>query len=326
MDKPKQRLSTSDSLIVVVFSFNRALQLEYTLRKLRENLICTQMEVAVVYHTRGAKHALAYNRLRANCSAIAFHKIGAAGSFWQDIFPRLFNIRNVYRYVKYPFLRKNRDNFKELTEHIIMKSACGYVMFMTDDMVTFARQPVTQEVFALIAANPLQTSFRCYVGRNHHNAPSGLEQHGSFLKWNYYDPNMSNSWAYPFAVDGTIYDKRALMSVMRPAFYHIPTTLESNIVSNVRARGLFSIGYCPLESSMVGVVLNKVQKLSANRAGNFDVDLLNEKFLDGYRMEAVFERPVDINTIVTNQILLWRGTEEVLVRSETLLKGNGGNL
>ncbi len=326
MDDAKQENSTRNSLLVVVFSFNRALQLEYTLRTLRDNLVCEQMEVAVVYHTRGEHHALAYDQLKTECPAIAFHERSTAGTFWRNIFPHLFNLRNLYRYVKYPYLRKNRDNFKELTERIIMESACGYVMFMTDDMVTFARQPITQDLFTLIATDPMQTSFRCYVGRNHRNVPVGLKQHGSFMNWNYYDPAMSSHWAYPFAVDGTIYEKRALLSVIGPALYHMPTTLEAHIVSNVRARRLFSNGFSPLESTMVGVMLNKVQKLCENRAGKFDVDMLNEKFLERYRMDVVFERPIDINAVVPAKILLRRGIKTVLVGPEELAQNHEDTL
>jgi hypothetical protein len=100
----------------------------------------------------------------------------------------------------------------------------------------------------------------------------------------------------------------------------MPTTLEANIVSNDRAKQLFSIGYGPLESTIVGVMLNKMQKLCANAAGAFDVDLLNEKFLDDYRMDVAFETPVDINAIVPEQILLRRGNESIIMRSEHVTK------
>lgn len=52
-----------------------------------------------------------------------------------DILPRLFNIRNFYRYIKYPYLRKNRDNFKKLLEDVISASTCNFVMFETDDNI-----------------------------------------------------------------------------------------------------------------------------------------------------------------------------------------------
>jgi len=120
-------------------------------------------------------------------------------------------------------------------------------------------------------------------------------------------------------VDGTIYEKRALLSIIGPAIYHMPTTLEANIVSNVRARKLFSTGYSPLESTMVGVMLNKVQNLCDNRAAKFDVDLLNDRYLDGYRMDVVFVHPVDINAIIPEKILLRRGVESILVGPEELV-------
>ncbi len=322
----QQNNPAKNSLLVIVFSFNRALQLEYTLRTLQTNLLCAEMEVVVVYDTKGEQHLLAYERLKLDYFTVVFYKISAAGTFFHDIFPLLFNVRNLYRYLKYPYLRKNRNNFKGLTEQIIMDSPCGYVMFMTDDMVTFKPQPITHEIFDFIAKNPMQTSFRCYVGRNHHNVPSGVTRDGDFLMWNYYDQRMSNSWAYPFSVDGTIYEKNALMSVIKPALYHIPTTLEANIVSNVRACKLFSTGYSPLESTMVGVVLNKVQSINDNVAGMYDVEILNKNFLDGYRMEAIFEHPIDINTLIPEKILLRRENESVIVGTTEHTQMNGGKV
>jgi len=103
-------------------------------------------------------------------------------------------------------------------------------------IIFFKDQDIGQEVFGIIRVNPLQNSFRCYIGKNHYNAPTTLMNQGNLLAWDYYDSNMYSHWAYPFSVDGTIYDKKVLLNVISPVLYHMPTTLEANIVSNVRSK------------------------------------------------------------------------------------------
>lgn len=302
-----------DSLLVVVFSYNRALQLEYTLRKLRENLLCLGMQIEVVYHTKGEPHKLAYEQLRREFPDIAFHERGPARSFWVDIFPRLFNIRNLYRYLKYSYLRRNRDNFKELIDGVIRRSPMPFVMFLTDDEVCYAPQVIDQDVFALIRADPRQVSFRCYVGLNNFDVPKNMRREGNYLAWNYYDPTMYRHWAYPFAVDGTVYDKAALLEVLRPMIYHMPTTLEAFGVSDVTAKRLFSRGYSPLRSSMLALQLNRVASSGTGASAHFDVDELNAAYLEGWRLAP--ELPdINDNGIRPGSVLLRRGDETREVR------------
>jgi len=54
---------SSDGLLVVIFSYNRALQLDYTLKCLFARLKTPRLEVAVIYHTY-REHVRAYEILR----------------------------------------------------------------------------------------------------------------------------------------------------------------------------------------------------------------------------------------------------------------------
>ncbi len=298
-------------LIVVLFSYNRAMQLDYTLRMLFTNLCGDRLETAVVFHTSG-NHTKGYEVLRKEFEprGVRFLERGPSNSFFIDVLPRLFNIRNLYRYLKYPYLRRNRDNFKALCEYALVSSSCEFASFLTDDSVFFEKQVIGEEIYELIRENPSQRSFRCYVGGNHADAPATLKSEGKFLTWNYYDSEMYNHWAYPFSVDATIYDKHELLNILKPTLYHMPSTLEAFLVSNVRARRLFSIGFSPQRSTMVGVMLNRVQKLVDNKSGKYDPDMLNEYYLKGYRLEPVLPE-VDINAIVPREILLRKGDETI---------------
>lgn len=308
--------SDSNGLLVVVFSYNRALQLDLTLKSLLNNLTADYIEISVIYHTSG-DHAAAYAALIEEYKKynVHFYERCKSSPFLKDVLPYLFNVRNLYRYLKYSYLRNNRDNFKSLLEKLITTSKCKFIMFSTDDNVFYKKQNISKEIYELIMQNPNQTSYRCYVGRNHHNAPVSLEQNGEFLMWNYYDPQMASHWAYPFSVDGTVYEKIALLNVISPSLYHMPTTLEAFIVSNVAAKKLFSKGYGPVCSTMVGVMLNRVANIGNNKSGNYSPQILNKYYLDGYRLNIHLDN-ININAITLNRICLKNNNDDEVILTD----------
>jgi hypothetical protein len=221
--------------------------------------------------------------------------------------------------MKYPYLRRRRDNFKCLLEDTIRRSSCRFVMFSPDDAIFYKEQVIGKDVYDLILSDPRSVTYRCYVGRNHSNSPQTLQQEGAFLKWNYYDPVMYSHWAYPFACDGTIYEKKALLSVIGPALYHMPSTLEANIVSNVRAKRLFARGYSPVQSSMVVLEINCVQTLVNNAAASFDVAMLNHYYMEGYLLKVELPTQINSNAFIPKTLTLTCGGDEVIISEKGIV-------
>lgn len=298
-------------LLVIAFSFNRAMQLDCLLRSLLARLRVPDCEVIVVYHTTGA-HGRAYEELEeAYRGRARFAARGTAGPFVADVLPLLARPRNLYRYAKCGYLRRGRDDFKRLTEGLIRRSACRFVMFATDDSYYYRDSFLPSDVRTRIAEDPFHVSYRLYVGANLEDAPSRLERQGDVLNWDYYDPAMTRHWAYPFAVDGTIYHAETLLKVMGPVLYHNPSTLEGFVWHRVRARHWFRRGLSPMEATMVVLPINKVQTVQPNFAGTIDVELLNQRFLEGYRMEYGLPEPVVQSAFIPERITLVRSGERV---------------
>ena len=146
------------------------------------------------------------------------------------------------------------------------------------------------------------------------DCPTTLRREPEFLQWDYYDPAVQGSWAYPFTVDGTFYEKSALLDVIHRILYHNPVTLEAYLVSYVRHRGLFRCGYSPVYSSMVGLSLNKVSFIvPQNTRGNLSTDQLNELFLGGYTLEYDLPEHITDVALIPKQVTAVRGRERLVI-------------
>jgi hypothetical protein len=208
-------------------------------------------------------------------------------------------------------LRKNRDNFKTLVEGIIEESGCEFVMFSTDDSILYRDTFITDDILEMIRGDPYQVSYRLYVGSNLKDAPASLQRVGNLLAWDYYDKAMYHHWAYPFAVDGTVYSASALLDIIRGVLYHNPSTLEAFVCKEIMVRKLFRRGFSPLESTMVGLPINRVSSVARNFSGDIDVALLNQKFLEGYTLEYELPHPVNQNALLPQKVIISRGAESI---------------
>ena len=303
-------------LLVIVFSFNRAMQLDHVLRQLFKHLLIRDFQVAVVYHTTG-DHQQGYTKLRAQyeqSGSVSFFERQSLTNFTQ-VLPLLVRPRNLYRYLKYKQLRTKLDDFKWLLESVLQQSTWEFVMFSSDDTFLYKDTRVPSSVVQSMREAPADTSFRIYVGNNIVDVPVMLENHGDALAWNYYDKRMYHHWAYPFAVDGTIFARDPLLRLLRPVLYHNPSTLEGFMCKQFILHKAFRNGFSPLESTMVSMVLNTVQTVSNNATGSIGVDYLNQKWLEGYMLD--FELPARVTQpiMVPEKAILRRGSEMVTLEN-----------
>jgi hypothetical protein len=303
-------------LLIVVFSFNRAMQLDCLLRTTIERLKYENCIIKVIFHAAG-NHVSGYKTLIEkfkNYTKIKFIALEPKNSFWTDKLPLLFRNRNLWRYCKHKFLRKPLDNFKQLTESIIKDSECEFCMFLTDDGYFYKDVIVPEIVFDKIKQNPFQVSYRMYIGKNLSDCPKGLEIEDNLFRWDYYDSKMKENWAYPFSVDVTIYHSIALLRILQPVFYHTPTTLESFVVTHCRTRKLLSIGYSPLESNYLGLIINRVSTIGNNLAGNINIETLNSKYIEGYTLDYEFPIPPKVHGLLPSKIILSHvGKEQIII-------------
>lgn len=273
------------------------MQLDYLLQSILDKFKVSDYEIAVIYHTTG-EHSKGYQLLIENYKKYNFIKFyERKEGFDKGILPAL-NCRTHLRFFnKYHFKNKNRDNFKGLLENILKSTKQEFVMFNTDDGVFYRDFNISSEIQSLLRKNPATTSYRNYIGDNIEGFPEYVKRWGDNYLWDYYfDPKITH-WSYPFAVDGTVYHTKGLLSILRNIAYHNPITLEENAVTYIKRNKLFGIGLSPLNSTMKGTILNRVSVDSFNPTLNISIELLNSKYLEGYKLKLLLNDDNKVNVI-----------------------------
>jgi len=289
------------------------MQCESVLRSILQHVKGVQVYVSVVWHATG-KHVDGYTLLRQlyQDKGVRFEERSSKASFAKDVLPRLSSLRNLYHWVKFPQVRK-MDNFQPLVERLIVDVDADLVSFNTDDNIYYRDEELPERIFSEIFSDPLGTSYRVYVGGNQNDCPK-LEIRDGMMVWNYYDPKLYRHWAYPFSVDGTFYQRDALVYFLKRLLYHNPVTLESFGVGLARSRRWFGKGLSPCISSMLAVPINKVDMMvSSNRHGDVSVDRLNDLFLNGYHLEYHLPDPVCVSGFIPDFVWACRGNEKVKI-------------
>lgn len=281
---------------IIVFSFNRAMQLDYLLISIFARFKSPEYKIAIIYHTSG-DHDLGYKKLiekYKNIDNILFlerkyQKVGLL-----SYYATFHDKKNIKRFIKYNLLHyKKIDNFKKLLESVLKSTVCEYVLFNTDDGYFFDDVNITPNILNLIKSNSLNTSYRLYVGENIEEFPKYLQRvNDDFYTWDYYEHAKFSHWTFPFAVDGTVYHTKSILSILRKVYYYSPLTLENHTVEYVIKNKLLKRGLSPITSKLIGTLLNNVSLESSNPTININTDYLNNKFLDGFELELTLEKEI----------------------------------
>jgi len=299
---------------IILFSFNRAMQCESVLRSIRLHVKSKNLTISVVWRATGS-HQEGYALLRQlyEPDGVRFYEQAGRVGFLRHVLPCLWRPRNLYHWVKFDFIRQ-ADNFKPLLEQIIRDSAADFVSFNTDDNIYYRDESLPEFAFRQVREDPYSASYRVRQGINLADCSSNVCRELEFLHWDYYDPTVQSSWAYPFSVDGQFYERSALLSVIHRVLYHNPVTLESYSLGYVRHQRLFRCGYSPIYSSMMAVSLNKVSFIvPQNTRGNLSIGKLNELFLAGYVLEYDLPEQFAARELIPKQVTAVRGNERLVI-------------
>ena len=291
----------------IVFSYNRAMQLECFLDSFLKHFKNIHYQIAVVFHTSGA-HSEGYKLLRKkyrNNEKLRFYERKEARYYLLKILPLLFKPTNLYHYFKFKYLRKNVDDFKFLVEDIIRRSKAEFVMFSTDDTYYDNDVVLNELIQNKIKNEPDQQSYRLFLGKNiFQEYNPKIQEQNDIILWNYYENNKIKGWGYPFTVDGTIYDSKVILKVLKKLIYHMPATLESYVATFATKRRLFSKGICPKTSCLSNIWINRVQKIGFHKSADIDVEFLNRRFLEGYKIEYQYSKPVKEWGFIPENVIL----------------------
>jgi hypothetical protein len=241
-------------MLVIVFSKDRACQLELLLRSLKEQ--CPgwrDWSVQVLYTASTGAFEAGYRQVMG-----AHPEIG-------------YTRETVFK----------DDLVTVVREH----PASEYVMFLVDDLVFKNPFPVSSEESAYFEANGdvLCLSLRmgphlvrCYPRGNRPAAVPAFD-HRTLCVWQW--PGCEGDWGYPMSLDGHVYRRMLVETYLKHLPFTNPNTLEGLMSSNVPRQIPRMI--CFRESIVMNLPLNRVQNTIENIHGSVSAESLNNVFLEG---------------------------------------------
>jgi glycosyltransferase involved in cell wall biosynthesis len=247
---------------LVMFSFDRPLQLEALLRSVRENMTGLDRQT-VIYRASSDAFEKGYEKL-------------------MHAFPEV------------EFVRQSRthphDDFKPLTLDIVFGSPSKYILFAVDDDIVKDEVKVSECIVALEKTHAYsfylkmgQHVSHCYTVNAHQGVPPLLPVTENIYVWQFYTGLYD--WKYPNTVDMALYRKGDLRTIFAKLFFSSPNTFEGQWSAD-SFPNLRSIGLCYEQSKIINIPLNRVQRdFSCRNMNLFTPEQLLEKFNKGDRID-----------------------------------------
>lgn len=278
-------------MTLIVFSYNRALQLSAFLISLFKHFKADDYKVVVIYNSGGGDYEKAYEQLKERFPQVSFVR---RKKIEKTPLSYLFRFKkNLYRYFKHENLRKKLTDFKEVLETAVENSPHETIAFFTDDSIFFQDVYVEKEILQEVASDKdFKTVYSLRHGLNLAIKPDHIFNYKKNYAWNVVpsNPDMIH-WTYMFSIDGHIYPKKFLAPIFRKLNYVNPNSFEGfvNDYTTNECRNIFNKLIFPSQNVLVGFELNQVQSFSNNNHHNFSVELLNKKFLEGYELQYLYD-------------------------------------
>lgn len=243
-------------LNVLIFSKNRACQLDSLLRSLRDNLSGPCERIYIVYKATGGPFREGYQKLIAK------------------------GIQDNIRWIE-------ETSFKNDIITILQKlSKKSYLMFLVDDNIMYRPFGFFQ-ITPFFGKRHLFISLRCSREYKDDIRPKFLKTEKR-LEWRWtFHSAPRGKWNYPFSLDGNIYRTGLMSRLFASLDFKAPNSLESALHS---ARWKFNVRWrnkalAPLESVVFNNPLNKVQTEGETWHRGLTAEQLNDKYRDGFMID-----------------------------------------
>lgn len=251
-----------DTLLVIVFSKDRPLQIDLLLRTLKKYLT-PPPEIHVLYRASNQAFQEAYGTVFAENAGLKINP-------------------------------KKEDSFRENLLEICKKSNSASVMFLVDDIV-FIREINVKEITVLarngyIVSTRLGLNITCAqtAGMAERALPVLTAIRGTkslFFSWVWAKAN-SGYWSLPTALDGNVLPLNELIPVLEATSFKAPNSLEAAI-GQYRFLFKYSAGACYESPRIVNLPLNTVKSEDFNfpHMGICQNEML-ETYKNGGRLDA----------------------------------------
>ena len=234
---------------VVIFSFDRAMQLDLLLKSIEKFDSQKSFSINVLYACSSEKYQAAYNRTIEKYPNIhwiqeqpykkALYDYQFDFSYWH----------NLYWWLKNPIFRESKSNFKSCLLKILSNSKCPYTMFLTDDSLFYNDIIIPENKLKKITQKPEKYSFSLRHGMNIQGGFYKEEENG--ICWNIFENDAHTDWGCPFSVDGLIYDSKTIYRIIKKIILNNPNTMEGNIGCYVTEKKIFPVIAASLQSCLV---------------------------------------------------------------------------
>jgi hypothetical protein len=258
-----QSENTGHLLNLVIFSKDRAIQLDGLLKSLQENADSFFDRIAVLYRADRKEHIKSYELLKKEWKNVHF--------FQENIF----------------------HNFRNLLLKKSLSSDFIFTCFMVDDNLLFKniaaeKKKIYSSFKDDTAAFSLRLGLNCtysHPANLHFQLKNFKISEDEFLKWDWREQD-AGDFKYPLALDGHIFSTKKILPIIKAVSFNNPNSLES-----VLQHSLNQIPPCMQSfkySRLVGLPVNLVNSGGKNFYGKeyfYDTDELCAKYLDGWRID-----------------------------------------
>ena len=175
-------------LHIIIFSFNRAAQLDILLNSLFKYWEQPNIYVSVLYNTSSVQLEKGYELLKKktqkNKWPVIFYK--EKDDFKGYTIKEKLNPINFYRLLKYKYIRSPRTDFRAQLLSLLNDNQSELVMFLTDDAEFISPVSISSANINWLLDNPLGHQFSLRLGHGMDNEPTSIIDEGiDYLEWNF---------------------------------------------------------------------------------------------------------------------------------------------
>ncbi len=277
-------------LQIIIFSYNRALQLDTLLNSLFSKWKSPSIAVNVLYNYSGKEFGNAYGILHEKFKNNHVRLILEEKISDHVKLQNLLVLENIVRLKRNKRLRQPQTNFRSLLIRLLEESSCQDVMFITDDSMFINDVSVSEEDLTWINSDPQNRQISLRLGNDIKLKPKNIVVENGGGIWNMYDNE--NDWGYLFSVDAHIYNKNFILSLFKKYLFINPNSLEAYINASVIRSKFLGNARCYKKTTLQTFPINIVQDEIKNGHQNVSVSELNDFYLKGYQMEYVYDSDI----------------------------------
>lgn len=251
-----------DKINIVIFSRNRAMQLDLHLRSLQKTFKeFAENEISIVYDFTDVEYFDAYEKLKEKSPA---------------------NVK---------FFTDNEFGTLKQTVLSLMDDKKCFTMFLCDDIIFVNDWSLKDKEIQILKTDTdvLTTSLRLWSGINFCYATNSNTPQPQFKNefcWDW--QQSSGDWGYPMSLDGNVFLTSIIKQKTQAVNFNYPNQFESALAET--ADRSFQKNACYLtEPKLINIPANIVQQIYQNRHGNLKTaSELNQLFLNDKSLDLDF--------------------------------------